>query len=392
MHNRDWPLASFYFTYLAVLGAFSPYIGPFLKSRGFSGWEIGVVMSVWYGTRIFAPPLWSAAVSRANEPIGWLRGGCIAGTAAFAVLVLPLPFAATLFSIGLFAVFYNAVLPQFEALTMATIAARRSAYGRIRVWGSIGFVIANVGYGWLLQQWGYGWLAWLLLPAQLLMIASAFGNRYPVAAQSASAPTAPAEGFWATIQPRLRRTELRWFLLAGLLMQIAHGPFYVFFSLFLGRHGYSAGAIGGIWAVGVIAEILMFLAMPRVLSRYPAAWVMLACFAAGVVRWLMTAGLTDVLAVVVLAQLLHALTFAAFHSSGMQIIGKHFEGNAAMHGQALLYGFSSGVGGVIGALLAAALWEYVAPGASFVGASVISLLGMLAVRRLLAAHREQATN
>ncbi len=387
MDNRDWRLASFYFSYLAVLGAFSPYIGPFLKSRGFTGWEIGVVMSVWYGTRIFAPPLWSAAVSRARTPIGWLRGGCLAGTVAFAVLVLPLPFAATFLSIGLFAAFYNAVLPQFEALTLATIETRRSAYGRIRVWGSVGFVIANVGYGYLLQQFGYGWLAWLLLPTQMLMIASAIGNRYPAQALGATMPAPPMQGFWATIQPRLRRAELRWFLIAGLLMQIAHGPFYVFFSLFLSRHGYSAGTIGSIWAVGVIAEILMFLAMPRVLARHSAPWVMLVCFAAGIVRWLITAGLPDILAVIVVAQLLHALTFAAFHSAGMHIIGKHFEGRDAMHGQALLYGFSSGIGGVTGALLAAALWENIAPAASFVSASVVSVLGMLAVRRLLAANR-----
>lgn len=229
MRTADWRLASFYFTYLAALGAFSPYIGPFLTSRDFSAWEIGVVMSLWYGSRIISPPIWSALASRSSDPIRWLRGGCIVGLLAFATLVFPLSFVPTLIAIGVFAAFYNAVLPQFEALTLATIAERRSAYGRIRVYGSLGFVLANVGYGWLLNQFGYGWLAWLMLPAQLAMIASAFANRYP----PRHTDLAAQPGFWETIRPRLRSPELKRFLLAALAMQVAHGPFYVFFRSIL---------------------------------------------------------------------------------------------------------------------------------------------------------------
>lgn len=373
-----WRLSGFYFAYLGALGAFSPYFAPYLAQRGLGAFEISVVMSLWYGTRVLAPSLWGAVSARARSPIAWLRAGAIATAVCFALFLLPLGYTGVLLVMALFASFYNAIMPQFEALTFARLGARRSAYGRIRVWGSVGFVLSNLGFGALLQALGYGWLVLTLLPIFALLALSTWANT------DAPAPAAEASpiGLREAIGPKLKDRSLWAFLLTAFAMQVAHGPFYVFFSLHLDRNGYPAQAVGALWAVGVIAEIVMFLLVPRLLRRYSARQVMTACFAIGAVRWLLTALTPGVAAVMVLAQLGHAFTFAAFHSAGVQIISTHFPGRAGVHGQGLFYGFCSGGGGVVGALLAGLLWESGGGQSSFLGAAVVSLIGLLLARRI----------
>ncbi len=368
-----WRLSAFYFAYLGALGAFSPYFAPYLETRGLSAWQISVVMSLWYATRVLAPSVWGSATARAARPIHWLRGGAAATLGCFALFLLPLEFAGLVLVMLAYASFYNAIMPQFEALTLARLGARRSAYGRIRVWGSVGFVLANLGFGWLLQRLGYAWLAATLLPVFVLLVAAAWINEDP--------PTQAAEpiagGFREQVLPRLGERPLWIFLLTALAMQLSHGAFYVFLSLHLDRHGYSAQAIGMMWAIGVVAEIGMFLVVPRLQAQFSPRLMMAACFAVGSLRWLITALMPESPLAMGLAQLGHAFTFAAFHSASMQAINQFFPGRSGVHGQGLLYGFSSGLGGVLGALLAGGLWELGDGRASFLGSAAISVVGML---------------
>ena len=372
-------LAAFYFAYYGALGAFSPYFGPFLQVRGLEPWQISVVMSLWYATRMLAPPFWGAATAHSRRPILWLRAGAVATLAGFALFLLPLEFGWIVVVMCVFSSFYNAILPQFEALTLAHLSRDTSRYGRIRVWGSIGFVLANLSYGAALGMLGYGWLALLMLPALAGLVLSTWVN-------SDSQPDAPLDqanpGFRASVLPLLHDRVLWVFLGATILMQIAHGPFYVFFSVYLGENGYSAQSIGAFWAVGVGAEIAMFLLVPTLLARVSAQRLILGCFAIGVLRWLVTATLPDSVIALVLAQCAHAFTFAAFHGATIQTVSQFFPGRSGVHGQALLYGVGSGVGGVIGALLAGGLWQLNGGSASFLSSAVVSLLGVWLVLRL----------
>ena len=372
-----WRLSAFYFAYLAALGGYAPYFSPYLETRGLSAWQISVVMSLWYGTRVVAPSLWGAASARSRRPILWLRGGAIATLLCFALFLLPLGFAPIVLVMVAYASCYNAIMPQFEALTLAQLGARRSLYGRIRVWGSVGFVCANLGFGALLQALGYGWLVATLLPVFALVAAATFINDdvRPIAAETDEG------GFRRTVLPRLRDRSLWIFLATALAMQLSHGAFYVFLSLHLDRNGYAPQAIGAMWAVGVVAEIGMFLVVPRLLRRVSPRLVMALCFAIGTVRWLVTALVPQYGLAMVLAQLGHAFTFAAFHSASIQAISQYFPGRSGVHGQGLLYGFSSGLGGVLGALLAGALWEFGGGRASFLGSAAVSVIGLaLALR------------
>jgi len=267
-------------------------------------------------------------------------------------------------------------MPQFEALTLARLGARRTLYGRIRVWGSVGFVCANLGFGALLQALGYHWLVATLLPLFALLVATTWIN-----ADAPAIADEAAGGFRQNVLPRLRDRPLWMFLLTALAMQLSHGAFYVFLSLHLDRNGYSAQAIGGFWAVGVVAEIGMFLLVPRVMRRFSPRAIMATCFAVGAVRWVVTAMLPQSAIAITLAQMGHAFTFAAFHSASIQAISQFFPGRSGVHGQGLLYGFSSGLGGVSGALLAGALWEFGGGQASFLGSAAVSVVGLaLALR------------
>ncbi len=372
-----WRLSAFYFAYLGALGAYAPYFAPYLETRGLRAWQISVIMSLWYATRVLAPSLWGAATARAARPILWLRAGALATLFSFALFLLPFKFAGLLLVMALFASVYNAIMPQFEAITLSSLGVQRSRYGRIRVWGSVGFVLANLGFGALLQALGYHWLVATLLPVFGLLVAASWINRDPPLV----AEDHGRGGFRENVLPRLRDRPLLIFLLTALAMQLSHGAFYVFLSLHLDKNGYAPQAIGAFWAVGVSAEIAMFLVVPRFLSRFSPRAAMAICFAVGAVRWLVTALLPQYWIAIGLAQLGHAFTFAVFHSASIQAISQFFPGRSGVHGQGLLYGFGSGLGGVLGALLAGALWEVGGGRASFLGASVVSVIGlMLALR------------
>lgn len=373
-------LAAFYFAYFLALGAFSPYFSPHLESRGLDAQQISLLMGLWYGSRVFAPPLWHAWLRRRGHGGRWLVAGCALTLAGFSLFLLPLPSVGLALVMLVFASFYNAVMPQFEAVTLEQLGAQRHRYSRVRLWGSIGFLLANLGYGWLLQAVGYASLVLWMLPAYGLLLACAVANRSAAAAVALRAPDAARTESAAGPAPVLM---LLW--IAG-LMQACHAPLYVYLSLFLAEHGWTPAMIGLAWALGVVAEVGMFAIMPQLLSRHDPRWLMAACLAAGGVRWWLTAAHPGDVGVVLALQLLHALTFAAFHASVMAMLSAGRSGAGLARAQAWLYGFASGGGGVVGALLAGWCWQQLGHAATFEAASLLSVLTLLLLPALPRHH------
>ncbi|TQM10578.1 PPP family 3-phenylpropionic acid transporter [Pseudoxanthomonas sp. 3HH-4] len=367
-------LSSFYFSYYAVLGAFTPYWSLYLESRGLSVAAISVLMSLWYATRIVSPSLWTTLAARSPNPIRWLHLGCALALGCFALFLLPLEHA------GLFAVMlgfcfaYNAVMPQFESITMSHLGTRSDRYGLIRVWGSIGFILVVSLFGWLIdvRRLGVGALPWLMLPVLTGVFASALSNRY--AREPEHHPVDQQDGFRA----RLRRPQVIAFFVAAFLTQISFGPFYTFFSIYLSEHGYATATQGVLWTVGVLAEIGVFFLASRIFRRWDASRVLMVALFSASVRWLATALFPDNTPVMVLAQLTHALNFGAFFAAAMQLLVRFFPGRMNGHGQGVFYGLSSGVGGVAGALLAGQLWRFGGETA-FLASSVIALIAAFIV-------------
>ncbi len=386
-HVPYWRLSSFYFWYYAVIGAFTPYFAQWLHDRGQSAMAISAMLALWYGTRTVAPALWSSYAAASPHPIRWLRvGGLLSGLGFCGFLVadsLPALFAVML----VFSFFFNAIMPQFEALTLDTLGPRRADYSRIRVWGSIGFIVVTLLFGWLLERHGSGWLPVLMLPLFVATLLSAFANREPNVVHHADEP--PPAG-WIAV---LRRPGVATFLGMVMLTQIGFGPYYVFFTLHLGAQGHGTDTIGGLWALGVLAEILIFLVAPRLLRRYSTTHLLYACLLATVLRWGATAFVADSLIAMLAMQVLHALSFGAFHACCMQLVGVYFPGRLSTHGQALLYSLGSGAGGVIGSILAGVAWRAGGGQAAFVLGAVATAAAFVVALRLRApapAVRSQA--
>ena len=127
-------LAAFYFAYLAALGAFSPYVPLWLHERGLSAAAISGVMSLWYGTRIVSPMVWGHLALHSARPVRWLRIGALAVVACFAFFLLPLPLAGIVAAMAGYSFFYNALMPQFDAITLSHLHQRPQDYSRIRAW------------------------------------------------------------------------------------------------------------------------------------------------------------------------------------------------------------------------------------------------------------------
>lgn len=373
-------LASFYLAYYAALGAFTPYWSLYLKERGQPVAAIGVLMSLWYGTRILAPGTWSWLAGRSPRPVRWLRIGSLLTLASFTLFLLPLGFDGLFVAMCLFCFAYNAVMPQFEALTLSHLTGRIHRYGAIRLWGSVGFITVVAGFGLLLDVLPMAWLPLLMLPLLAGLLASSFINEYgPAQRDDAEAPAGVRQLLW--------RREVLVFFAAALLMQLSFGPYYTFFSIYLDAHGWRPAALGGFWTVAIAAEIALFLLSSRVFRRFDARVVLLGAFLSAVLRWLLTAAFPDNMAVLALAQLTHGLNFAAFFAASMQLLVQYFPGRLNGHGQGIFYGFSSGLGGVLGALLAGSLWNIDGGRSAFLAGAALAASGAGLALWIVRMHR-----
>ena len=410
-------LKLYYFAYLAALGAFSPYFGPFLQARGFDAWQLSVLMSLWYATRALAPNLWNIGVARSAKPIQWLRHGALATLLATLCFLPHWPFWGMVLVMLVFASFYNALMPQYEALTLAHLRGETESYSSIRLYGSIGFLLVVLGYGALFREIGAGYLIVAMLPLVALLVWASYLSEYPPGEQSRiniaqSKNTSSLdvsishEGANTPGQSEQSRTNLAQskntssldvsisqsstlsralqpsiiaLLFVGFCNQIAHGPLYVYFSIFLLRHGFDEFQVGALWSLGVACEIVAFTLMRRVLLRVATRPLVAFCLIAGAARWAATGIWPDSGWVIALAQMAHAVTFAALHAAFMQIIVRDVSTRDLGFTQALFYSVASGLGGVASALIAGVLWETLGDQACFYAAAGFSLLALVAV-------------
>lgn len=369
-------LAAYYFAYFAIIGGYTPYFSVFLHRRGLDASTIGLMLSLWYATRVIAPGAWSWLAGRGPHGMRWLRVGALLMALGFAPMLWPLDQGGLIASLVAFAFFANAIAPQFEAIVLSHLPGRSEQYGSLRVWGSIGFIVVALGLGLLFDHLDARWLPALMLPWMALVCVLAMTLDY---GPGQYVGHERAEGLRAI----LRRREVWGFILLLMLMQMAFGPYHMLYSLYLRERGYSAGAIGGLWAAGVGIEIVTFFNIAPLLLRHPPRRMMLAGLGSGALRWLAMALLPGYGWIMLLAQLTHALSFAAFYAAAMRLLARYFPGRLMGYGQGINSSIASGIGGVLGALLTAQLWSIGNGYGAFMAASALCLAGMLLALRVL---------
>ena len=373
----------FYLCYYAALGAYTPYIGRWVASIGHGGYVVGAMLGLWYASRIVGPPVWIAASHRSQYQGRWFVAGTVLTMLCFAGFLFTRSAWSLLAVMAVFGLFYNAVMPQFEAMTLSALGADSHQYGRIRVWGSIGFLVVASTYGWLLDTFGDAAFPWLTLPLLAATVLAAWPHRHDPPAPDVPAPRIEGS-LW-------KRPGVRRFLAVALLMQLGFGPFYVFYTLHLQAAGHDGLAVGALWGLGVLIEIALFWHAPKLIARFGAVSLMAWCLGLTVVRWVLTAEFASSLALMALAQLAHAFSFAVFHACCMRRMADLFPGALGKHGQGLLYSFSSGIGGVLGALLASAMWEAGGGAAAFLAGAVATAIALLVHLRTRDAPQVEAS-
>ncbi|MGB0720888.1 MAG: MFS transporter [Gammaproteobacteria bacterium] len=364
-----WRLSNFYLLYFGTLGALLPYWAVLLKDRGFAANEIGELMALLVGTKIIAPNIWGWVADHTGWHMRLVRHGSLAAMLSFAAVFFVDGYWSMAAVMVVFSFFWNAVLPQFEAVTLNHLGSETHRYARIRLWGSVGFILTVVVAGALLDLWGAGTLPWVLL----FLFAGIWLSSLPVS-EVGDGPVAPVSG---SILGVLRRPEVIALLVVVFLLQASHSPYYIFYTLYLEAHGYSHSVIGPLWALGVVAEIGLFLVMGPLMARLGARGLMVVALALTALRWLMIGAWPDSLLNLVIAQLLHAASFGVVHAVAIHLTHRFFRGRHQSRGQALYSSVSFGAGGAVGNLVSGYLWDSEGPFTVYAIAAGVATLAML---------------
>jgi PPP family 3-phenylpropionic acid transporter len=362
-------LAGFYFFYFAYLGAFAPFFSLYLESAGMSAVQIGVLMALPQFTRILAPHLWGWLADRGPSRLRIVRFTGIAGLACFLWVFAGSGFA--LLFVVLFAMtfFWSAALPLMEATTLSHLGEETARYGRVRVWGSVGFIAAVVAVGYLLDGLDVHVLPWVVAAMMMGMLALSW--------MIPDAKSEPHASDQLPIWDIVRQPAVVALVFASALMAAAHAPYYTFYSIHLVNHGYSKALTGWLWALGVVCEIGIFVWMPRLYRAFTLRQILIASFALAVLRFLIIGWGAASLTMLLLAQTLHAASFGSFHAAAIGVVHRLFRGRHQARGQAIYGSLSFGVGGALGGFASGYGWDYLGAGVTFSLAAMCAFAGML---------------
>ena len=365
-------LAAYYFMFFAHAGAYVSYFALYLAGRGMTAAEIAFAVAMPQAARIVAPALWGWLADAWGARYPGARRAIIVFS-AFAMLAgfIVLPFVERAGAIAMLllamSLFSAGASPLVEAITFSVLEGRTGQYGPIRLWGSIGFILAVLGTGAWLDS-----VDALVLPGILIGLAAA---TCVVSFALPSGAGARAQHAGERLGAVLRRPDVLAFFGACFCMTAAHGTLYVFYSIYLAEAGYSKTLIGALWTLGVAAEVLLFLRLPRVTRRYSLRALLLASFACAVLRFPAIGWGVDSLLLLAAAQLLHAATFGVFHAACVAAVHRLFPGALAARGQALYSSIAYGLGGAAGSLVAGWSWTVFGPSASFMVSALFAVLG-----------------
>ncbi len=350
MQYPHWRLSGFYWLYYAILGGMIPYWGRYFQLQGFDAQQIGWLMAVVSLARLLGPNAWAYIADRTNKRLFYFRLAVCIGAVCFGWITLVDRLPLLLLSIFCFAFCWGAVMPQFEAIAMAHLSGQRHKYTLVRLWGSVGYVVLSLAMGSLLDYFMQSGFVFTLF----LLFLATVGLAFAIPKQPQDNQQSPNK---LNVLHVLRQPQVVVFFCALLLLNLSHSPFYTYFDIYITSNGYSGTTSGILIAVGVIAEIGIFVIVPRLLSRHGVKRLLLLSFALATIRWILTANFIDNLAIMFAAQLTHAATFGIAHAASIQWVSRVFTDNLQSRGQAFFTSFTYGAGGMLGNLLFGSIWQ-----------------------------------
>jgi PPP family 3-phenylpropionic acid transporter len=370
-HNLHWRLSRFYFFYYFFVGSFVPYWGIYLQSENFSPSSIGILLSLFQISRIVAPNFWGWLADHTGHRVKWIKLTSFLGLIGFIGIFWAKGFFWIFLVMSALSLFTSSTLPLAESLTLAHLATTDGHYSRIRLWGSIGFIVASLFLGYLIDLQGINILLWVLLITQAIIFF--LSNTIPEAKEIHHKKNDLS--IWKII----KTPSVVALLIGCTLMVSAHGVLYNFYSIYLKEHGYSTATIGWLWAVGVICEIFIFMLMPKILRRYSLKTILLISLFLGVIRFILIGASPDQFYLLLIAQMFHAATFGSFHAASIEVIAYFFKGRNQSRGQAIYNSVAYGIGGTIGGLGGGYLIQYLGGQLGFMIAAISPLIGFIVI-------------
>jgi PPP family 3-phenylpropionic acid transporter len=369
-------------SYFAHIGFFNPYLPLWLKDLGLPIFTISLLASVQSITRVFAPYAWGALSDHTGHRVMLLRfSAAVALLSSFGLWWNGGPWWLGFVLLVMFT-HTSSMMSLTEAAMAHLVAGDWGRYGRIRLWGSAGFLVTVFFAGEWFERFGMRHFpAWAAGTLAIVLVSTL---RLPDVRE----PVAAHGGLKEPVGPVLRDPAVRWFFASLFFHVMAHFSVYGFFSLYLDSLGHGKGTIGLLWALSVVAEIAWFFLQGRLLELFAMPRWLLICGIAAVLRLGLTAGGGEWIAALVVAQALHALSFAAHHTTCIAMVSRHFPGRLRGRGQALFTVIGYGFGGVLGVLAGGAIAQRFGYVAMFSVATGLALVGCVCAWR---ARRLEAT-
>jgi MFS transporter, PPP family, 3-phenylpropionic acid transporter len=365
-----------------ITGISTPYLPVWLESRGIGLGEIGVLTIMPQLVRLLGSPLIGFEADRRRAHRELVIGSCVLGFAAWLWLTQSAGFTAAL--VGLvFVAAANTSWPLVESIAMAGVRARGHDYGRMRLWGSVSFVAANLVGGWVVGQYGNGAAIWLMMAGAAACLTASL--LLPVATAADMAALARRPLSWADARDLLAVQQMPLLLLAAGALQGAHGMFYAYGTLHWQAQGIDARWLGLLWALGLITEIALFWWSARVIRALGATGLLLVGAGVSVFRWVLM-GFDPPLAVLLPLQVLHGITFGASHLGVMHALAEITPSDRTATAQALY-----SVVAVIGIIIATAVASRAYPligGRVYLAMAAMALVGLAAAELM---RRRRAT-
>ncbi|MDH4396459.1 MAG: MFS transporter [Limnobacter sp.] len=375
----------FYAAYFAFVGLYSPFLGPYLKSIGHGLDVIALALGLMQIMRVFGPLAWGWVADVSGRRVLLMRVAV-----GFGLLMSVITFlndrstSHLIVCLVLLNLSISGLIPMSDVQAMDVCKGDAGAYGRVRLFGSLGFILAVLGFGFWADHLGFtAFPVWVFVCLGL-----AWGSTWclrEAVHQQDSSPGKPSQK-QGSVKDTLRLllpSDLRLFWLASFFMVLAHGVFYSFFSLYLIEFEYSESAIGGLWALGVMLEVAFFALQTRIFAYFDKRVWLLISYAACAVRFAVVAMFPETFWIIALSQCAHALTFAAHHTATITWLRErvpiHLQGRA----QAMYATIAYGVGGTSGTFLGRWAWDYVSPSFAFWVAALAGLFASMLGYRLI---------
>ena len=360
--------ANFYFWYFAFIGVFGTYFALYLHSLGFTAAEIALLMSLQQAVRIVTPFFWGWLADRLQRRTLIIRATMLLAIFAFALLFLVRGYAATAIVFAVMFSLWSAALPLFEATVLSAVGGDSGRYARIRLWGSVGFILAVMAVGAALDFLAMNSLLWMVLVLLALAAISAWG----IAEHKQRASDAIAV---ASIWPILKRPQVVALFAACFLMMATQSANFVFYSIYMVENGHSKSMVGILWSLGVVAEITIFVFLPKLNARFTPYAMFYFSFLVTALRYLVVGWFPQSLALQLIAQACHAFTYGTWHAATMVMLHQWFPGGLGARGQALYASLAFGVGGALGCIAAGIAWDAIGATWMFSAMSLLVMIG-----------------